>query len=262
MKVLKDLHAWRLGAPSYVLPAGVEENVRYLADKVDDIQLLFFESPSRSRLPHHIDVRQLHDLAAEHDISYTVHLPTDIRAGSDSVMVRKQAVQEVRDLMEELAPLSPLSFDLHLAREGDIPVQGWQENVDHFLCLLKQEVGSACNLLAIENIDYPITLVLPLVEEYGFSLCLDFGHALFHGEDMDLMLSAVPKAAHIHYHGIKEGRDHQALGKAQRETTVILGEHLHSCGFKGVVTLEVYNREDLHDSLVQLDKDWHTLKKQ
>jgi len=38
--------AGRLAAPSFVLPAGVAENARFLAGKVDEVGLCFFETQS------------------------------------------------------------------------------------------------------------------------------------------------------------------------------------------------------------------------
>ena len=36
--------AGRLAAPSFVIPAGVAENARFLADKVDEVGLCLFET--------------------------------------------------------------------------------------------------------------------------------------------------------------------------------------------------------------------------
>ena len=41
---IKGAFPFRIGATSYVLAADMLTNVRYLADRVDDIELLVFES--------------------------------------------------------------------------------------------------------------------------------------------------------------------------------------------------------------------------
>jgi sugar phosphate isomerase/epimerase len=261
MITAKGCYSWRVGATSFVLPAGVEDNVIFLADKVDDIQLLFFESLSQSLLPHNVDVLFLKEKAIEHDLSYTVHLPLDIRAGSDLEKSRQQGVAEIVRLFEMLSPLQPQSFDLHLALEQKLSRQQWLENIDSFLNLLKKEVGSESRV-AIENIDYPFADVRNLVLDHGFSLCLDFGHAIFYDDQPEKLLSDISKANHIHYHGIIQGRDHLALTKSQGEFTKRLGAHLSACDFDGVVTLELYKVETLQDSLQQLDADWRMFRKE
>lgn len=245
-----------MGATSFVLPAGVCENVLFLADKVDDIQLLFFESPSQSLLLHHVDVPFLREKGVEHDLSYTVHLPSDIRAGSNSGKLRQNGVAEIARLFEELLPLNPLAFDLHLIREKEIIREQWQENIGEFLMLLKKELGSESSRVAIENIDYPLDYVRDMVLDHGFSLCLDFGHALFYDDEPEQLLKDIAKAAHIHYHGIQNNKDHQALGPSQSEFSKRLGSQLLAGNYAGVVTLELYSEEKLRDSLLQLDSDW------
>ncbi len=256
METLKRRYPWRLGATSFVLPAGVEENVRFLADKVDDIQLLFFESPSKSPMPQRLDMELLRSVAQEHDVSYTVHLPLDIRPGSHSAAVRQDDVHEIVRLMEELAPLQPLCFDLHLPRE-DMPVSLWMENLDSFLVLLKRTAGSDGSRLAIENIEYPFGPVRTLALENGFQLCVDIGHGLFFDHDMQQLFEDIPRALHIHYHGVVGGKDHQALPAAQSDLTVNLAETMTRCGYGGVVTIEVYNEKDLYVSLQHVSANWH-----
>lgn len=256
MLLAKGGYPWRVGATSFVLPAGVEENVAFLADKVDDIQLLFFESSSQSLLPHHVNMPLLAAKAVEHDVSYTIHLPSDIRAGANSAKRRQDGVDEIARLFEELLPLDPLAFDLHLAAEKELSRGQWQENVSKFLKLLQKNLGRESCRLAIENIDYPFSDIKEVVVDHGFSLCLDFGHALFYDDEPKQLLKDIAKAKHIHYHGIVDGKDHQALGQSQSAFSRKLGSQLLACNYTGVVTLELYHQEKLRDSLLQLHADW------
>jgi len=256
MERIKARYPWRIGATSFVIPAGIEENVRYLADWVDDIQLLFFESFRHRRLPQKIDVKLLQRLAQEHDLSYTVHLPTDIQPGSSSEVIRQQAVDEIARLMAELAPLHPLCYDLHLALQQELARDQWLDSVDDFLRKLKKEIGQERAVVAIENIDYPFNDVRPLVLQHGFALCADIGHGLFFGEDPDTLFADIPRAVHIHYHGIRDGKDHRALGAEQQACSTRLGDVLHAGGYGGVVTIEVYGSDDLQASLQHIDEIW------
>jgi sugar phosphate isomerase/epimerase len=252
----KGRYPWRIGATSFVIPGGIEENVKYLADRVDDIQLLFFESSCRSRLPQEIDVPMLRALARDHQLSYTVHLPTDLAPGHGRQSIRQQAADEIVRLMAELSPLHPRRFDLHLARQPELDVASWLDNINDFLLALKKDIGRQCVMVAIENIDYPFRQVRSLVLRHGFDLCPDIGHALFYDDDPGQLLQDIHPATHIHYHGIRGGRDHQALGEEQRGCTARLGEVLHARAYRGVVTLEVYNSRDLQASLQHIDEIW------
>lgn len=251
---LKNLWPWRLGATSCVLPADIMTNVRELAPLVDDIQLLFFESAAKSRLPQPLEVPTLRDLAQEHSLSYTVHLPTDLALGAAAKAERQKGIAEIIRLMTQLTPLAPQCFDLHLAMEADLPTAAWLDNLAASLQDLSAALGDRKRLVAVENIEYPFGLVAPLVAEYGFAVCLDFGHLVHYGHDLEEGLSLLPQVRHLHYHGVENGRDHQALFDAKQAWMV--GSRLAEAGYDGVVTLEMYSLEKLKDSLALLGKVW------
>jgi len=256
MGKIKGRYPWRIGATSFVIPAGIEENVSYLADKVDDIQLLYFQSLSQCPMPQQVDVNLLQGLAQEHNLSYTVHLPIDIQPGSRAAGVRQQAVDEIVRLMEEIAPLRPLCHDLHLAWQPELAMEQWLHNIDDFLSRLKKDLGRERAKVAIENIDYPFSYVRSLVLQHGFKLCADIGHGLFFGEEPDTLFADISQAVHIHYHGVRDGKDHQALGPEQQACSACLGEVLHADSYGGVVTLEVYGSEVLQASLQHIEEIW------
>lgn len=152
---MKGRYPWRIGATSFVLPADVSENVDFLAERVDDIQLLFFESASQAELPHKVDVSYLKNIASEHNVTYTVHLPTDLSLGSSQQVLRDEAAGEIFRLMDELAPLTPQAFDLHLNLEPGIEQVVWLENLHKSFSHLAGGLGSERSCIAVENIDYP-----------------------------------------------------------------------------------------------------------
>jgi len=261
---LRKKYPWRLGATSFVVPADLATNVRCLIDLVDDVQLLFFESAARARLPHRLDVAGLADLAREGGLTYTVHLPTDIRLGAATAAERQAGLDEIRRLVEELAPLDPAGYDLHLLPEPGLAEAAWLENLDRSLALLAVALGGdACARIGIENIDYPYAMVRPLVEKHGFAVCLDVGHLLRYGHDWQEALARdLPRANHVHYHGVRGGKDHGAVVKEQAPVTVRLGEYLAQSGFAGVVTLEMYALDKLNASLAELACRWGEYQKE
>lgn len=256
MRIFKKRFPWEIGATSFVLPAGMVDNVRFLADKVDDIQLLFFESPSNEGLENGVDKEMLKKLAGENETGFTVHLPTDIRPGNCCPEQRKHEVEVIAGLMADLDFLEPRCYDLHLPRQHDVSHAQWCDSVDTFLSMLKKEIGRQSRLVAIENINYPFAWIRSLVESHDLGVCLDVGHALFFGDDLPGFLADLSRTRHIHYHGISNNKDHQGLGPGDKSITEQLGTALQAGGFEGVVTIEVYNTCDLHDSLAHLETVW------
>ena len=256
MTLLKGRYPWRLGTTSFIIPAGMNENVRLLSSLVDDVQLLFFESRANSQLAHPLDIDLLERLAGEHDLTYTVHLPIDLRLGSPSRRLRDEAIVEIFDLMTELAPLAPSCFDLHLLPEHDMDESQWLAFLDDSLGTLAARLGDERGKIAVENIDYPFQPARSLALDHGFSLCLDFGHGVRHGEDLDRMLNDIPRSAHIHYHGVANGRDHKAVDANQDKLSILLAEKLSDYSFSGAVTLEVYSMDRLRESCRTLAKVW------
>ncbi|MFH1215673.1 MAG: cobamide remodeling phosphodiesterase CbiR [Pseudomonadota bacterium] len=256
MRIFKKRFPWNIGATSYVLPATIEENVAFLAGKVDDIQLLFFESPCARRGENPFNKDVLKKLAGENDAGFTVHLPTDIRPGSSRLRQRRNGVEIIAGLMNELDSLNPRCYDLHLPLEDGLSQREWIDNLDDFLSMLKKEIGLLSRLVGIENINYPFSRVRPLVESHGFGICLDVGHALFFADDLSSLMADLSRTRHVHYHGIRNGKDHQSLLATEQSVTAQIGTALLAGGFAGVVTIEVYSIQDLHDSLEHLESVW------
>ncbi len=94
------MRRYRVGTTSYILPDEILPNVRFLADRVDDIELVLFEiDEGRSNLPTPEQVRELAVLALEHQLSYTVHLPLDLRLGAHGER-RHRSLEKARAVME------------------------------------------------------------------------------------------------------------------------------------------------------------------
>ncbi|MCS6909404.1 MAG: sugar phosphate isomerase/epimerase [Anaerolineales bacterium] len=105
---------FRLGTTSYILPADILPNVRYLKDKVQDIELVLFEvDDGPNNLPGPAVIDELNALAAAHGLSYTVHLPLDLRlgAGGDEGHI---SLVKARRVIERTRALEPWAYVLHL----------------------------------------------------------------------------------------------------------------------------------------------------
>lgn len=262
MRSYKGCYPWRVGATSYVIPADLLTNVRLLADKVDNVQLLFFESAVNSSLEHKVDIEGLARVAQQKDLTYTAHLPADLQLGGKEPDKRRQGVDEIVRLMGKLDSLPVNSFDLHLERNSELPVIQWLNYLDHSLSLLAEELGAAKKLVAVENIDYPYSQIEPFVKKYGFSRCLDLGHILHYQHDWSDAIGHVSSAKHIHYHGVQDNKDHRAITSSQENHSRELGAALAKSGYSGVVTLEIYDIDKLETSLASLEQAWAVFEKE
>jgi hypothetical protein len=251
-------YPWRLGTTSFVLPDGLAENVRALAGRVDAVQLLFFESQANTRLAHSLDVDLLAGLAADHDLAYAVHLPLDIRLGSSDRARRQQGLDEICRLLDEVAPLAPQAFDLHLLPEEGVTLAAWQDNLGQALEHLATRVGHWRHKIGIENIGYDFELVRQVVAAAGFGICVDFGHRLRYNHQTDFW--ALPDWRHIHLHAAKGAEDHRPFQADDRPFLTALGAKLAAREYGGIVTLELYELNGVRDSLAMLHEAWQPFK--
>jgi sugar phosphate isomerase/epimerase len=117
MKRLKNRFPFRLGTTSYIIPADLMTNVRFLAPYVDDIELVLFEADDESNLPDEKTISTLHEIACSNDLSYTVHLPLGLLLGAVDEEERRRSVKKALHIVELTSPLNPAAYVVHF--EGD-----------------------------------------------------------------------------------------------------------------------------------------------
>jgi sugar phosphate isomerase/epimerase len=255
--VCKNAFPFTIACPSFVYPAGYLENVRRLAPHVDEIQLLFFESRAQS-LPSRELIRQLADLAETESITYNIHLPTDLYAGHPEANERQNAVDVVRQLLDLCAPLAASTCTLHLNRNPDesatLSLDRWQayliETVERML-LPKMDHRQ----VSIETLDYPFEQVAPIIATADLSVCMDMGHLMVHGVDIERFFERwQDRISIVHLHGVDGASDHLPLDR-------LAGNQMHAVldilqAFSGVVSLEIYSHAGLDTSLAHLRREW------
>jgi sugar phosphate isomerase/epimerase len=252
---VKGRFPWKIGATSFVIPATVEENVRFLAGKVDDIQLLFFESSWQARLPHTIDMNVLCDLADQYGHSYTVHLPLDLQLGADDPGLREQSIAEICRIAERCQGMSPLAYDLHLNQEEGLEPESWCDLCAQSVAVLQERLGGIGCRLCVENIDYDFGLLADFFKQCNMRVCADFGHLHHQGFACDDFFRD-HDIGHVHLHGVAGGRDHQALGVDDIPFLKKMAQDMAAYEYDGVVTLELYNAKLLAESLAVLEQGW------
>jgi sugar phosphate isomerase/epimerase len=251
---------FRIGTTSYIIPADILPNVEFLAPRVDDVQLVLFETDEYgSNLPDAALRGRLNELAASHDLTYTVHLPLDLRLGDGGAETHISLVK-ARRVIEATAELRPFAYTLHLdGRTLPLPWQGggsdtlthWQDNSRRALEIVCGWLDAPTRL-CVENIErWDPEAFAPVVEALPVSRTIDIGHLWLQGADpLDHLARWVGRARVIHLHGIAE-RDHASLAHvpADRLDPVIA---LLAERFSGVLTLEVFNQADLESSQAAL----------
>jgi sugar phosphate isomerase/epimerase len=246
---------FRIGTTSYIIPADILPNARYLADKVHDIQLVLFElDDAQSNLPDSAQILQLKSLAADYDLSFTVHLPLDLKL-ADSGNAVDISIQKARRVIETTRELHPLAYIVHLdgktERSSINPdVLGkWQKQA----VLSLRQVAEFCGdirLLAVENLEsYPLDFNDMVINAAGSSRCIDIGHLWLDGHDpLNFFPGRIEQTTAMHLHGIND-RDHQSLAYMPHEKIDQLFRYLLESNYTGVLTLEIFSEEDFNSSM-------------
>src|SRR5512138_2343208 len=248
-------YPFRLGTTSYIIPDDILPNARYLAGKVRDIELILFEvddGPNNLPSPEVID--ELVQIAAQHDLTYTVHLPLDLKLGEDG-SERDQSLVKAQRVIDCTRGLNPWAYVLHLdgrsvrtSTDTEL-IKRWQNQSVRALEIVSEWAGSA-EKLAVENLEtYPLDFIQPVLDRIPVSRCVDIGHLWLDGHDpIPYLQAALPRTRVIHMHGITE-RDHRSLKFMPFEKVCDVWRELVCLNYEGVLTLELFSEEDFLSSL-------------
>ncbi len=250
---------FRIGTTSYIYPADIVTNVRRLAGKADDVELVLFEAGEESNLPSDEVLSELKYIASRNRMSYTVHLPLSLELGSDNDAVRDDSVRNARRVIDTTGPIDPFAYVIHLnpptpGSGGDAVWLRWCESCTESLSEIAATVRDKKSI-CIENLEsYPIERLMPVLEASQVSLCLDVGHLWVQGVDpLRWIVQYMERIRVVHVHGIKE-RDHASLKFADKASLGNVLGALVSGSYDGVLTMEVFNRRDLSSSLKVIRK--------
>lgn len=252
---MKPLLPFRLGSTSYVYPADILPNVRRLAPIVDDVELVLFEVDESSNLPSASTVAELCAIAMDNDLSYTVHLPLDLRLAASDSHCRHDSIDKARRTIAATRGIEPWAYVVHLDGAGlgdgadEDVLSSWREQAAASVLLVGAEAGDI-HLLALENLEsYHPQAFLPLAAELGASLCVDVGHyvkARLNG--MELLDSHLDRTRVVHLHGFLDGRDHRSLEHLPDGLLSRVVDRLLTHDYRGVVTIEVFSEENFFPS--------------
>lgn len=248
-------YPFRLGTTSYIVPDDILPNARYLAGKIQDIELILFEvDDGPNNLPSSEVIHELSKIARDHDLTYTVHLPLDLKLGEDG-SGRDQSLVKAKRVIDCTCGLDPWAYVLHLdgkaVRTSTDPelIKRWQDRSVRALEIVSDWAGSP-DKLAVENLEtYPLDFIQPVLDRIPVSRCVDVGHLWLDGHDpIPYVQAALPRTRVVHMHGIAE-RDHRSLAFMPQQNVSAVLDELRRANYTGVLTLEVFSEEDFLSSM-------------
>ena len=253
-------YPFRLGTTSYIIPDDILPNAHYLAGKVRDIELILFEVDNGpNNLPSMEVIHELLHIAEQHDLTYTVHLPLDLKLGEDG-SEQDQSLVKARRVIDCTLGLDPWAYVLHLdgrsvrTSTNKELIGRWQDQSLHALELVAEWAGDPAKL-AVENLEtYPLDFIQPVLDRIPVSRCVDIGHLWLDSHDpIPYLRAALPRTRVVHMHGIAE-RDHRSLAFMPEERVSAAWKELICANYQGVLTLEIFSEEDLISSLDVIEK--------
>jgi adenosylcobinamide kinase/adenosylcobinamide-phosphate guanylyltransferase len=238
---------FRLSAPSYVLPADYLSNIIYLQDKVDDIQLLLFDSSSDDPLFGKGTISTMNYLSRDGGFTYSAHMPS----GPDLMNSYDFRLKETLLILEKLQELNIKDYTFHY----DLPAEtkksdktAIKERVDNlyisYFKTIKNEFPEIS--ISLENTNTEMNNLDNVVKYCNIKYCADIGHYLINNFNLCDIEERLNLTSVIHLHGLKDeaGKiiDHQAVNFSRGVFDMLKN-------FNGLVTVENYHAGILKKSL-------------
>ena len=258
-----------ISAPSMVFGRNLIENVKRLSRIVKHIEIVIFHTPDLHNIPTTEEILFLKEIAAEKNLTYSVHLPASLEIAAESELKRNEAVRTATEIISYVSELAPLYHILHIpittptltAQPGcyimekdQFKYADWADRAATSLLRIQKETGLKQRLL-LENINYSPNL-LEFIRQQGLcAFCLDIGHLLLGKESVREMLERyLPVIKEIHIHGVIGWEEHLGLDVLPTERVQSWFRCLNKYGYGGILNLEVFDPVDLEKSLQVLEK--------
>jgi len=169
------------------------------------------------------------------------------------------AVETLKKVIDLTALLCPSTYTLHLSYDekgfDSERIKKWRERLYRSA---RRFIATGVNpeMISIETLTYPMEWVEVILSDFNFSVCIDLGHLMVYGFDMETVFNRYcHRTSIIHLHGVENHKDHLSLDRLSKKKLVIIMEILKR--FNGVVSLEVFSYPHLKDSLTFLEKLWY-----
>ena len=229
----------KIGAPSFVFPAGYAANVELLGGIFDEIQLLILEPFENSPLDE--DELPALERLQNNGISYSVHLPVP----GGIAHKNENNVTSLINIIKTFMPIGVENFVLHV------------ENSDPGLAAERiktvlDKTGLEPERICVENLHTGFEEVWENVESTGVSICFDAGHLLFTGGNPIEFIEQYGgriRMAHIHGTDVTDHRPLNAMPGGMLEKIL---QNFIDIRLPGAVIIENYSVPEMMQSLACL----------
>ncbi len=277
-----------LAAPSWVMPGTVATNCAFLATRVDEVGLLFFEH--QSALAY--GPEDLPPSLAELPLTWHVHLPLDLpmhragkglpggtetrnralSAGGDSKKVADRAAGNgahmpgnaptgdgaaesaciCRDLLQKVAYLGVRRAVLHPPPHNPADAVEASRTLAAFAEAFAACGGDTAGLLLENTRDNDLLHLAGVIREHGFAVCPDMGHMLAYGQQALLSRTDLMERAcmiHINAPGGGNGAGHRSLPSLDRKGREQARALCRAVPPDAVVMMELFDWARIEESL-------------
>ncbi|MBI3793236.1 MAG: sugar phosphate isomerase/epimerase [Nitrospinae bacterium] len=237
----------RLGAPSFVWPAGFSENAAKLKPVFKEVQLTAYEPAVTSP----ISDEELSSLRSLNDpeFGYSLHLPIPTSMALPGGAPEKILSHTM--LAYDKAQIR--NYVLHVEKSSD----AWNPAlVPERISSLLEATGVSPERICVENIiGSPFAEAWESVRGLGVSVCFDVGHWLFEGGNPEEFFDKYGDRIRMaHLHGVAGGRDHLPLTNIPQATLKKIIASFAEMKMDGAVIIEIFSPGYMAESLEYLSK--------
>ncbi len=257
MKSVKKRFRFDVGTTSYIIHKkenNLIENIKFLKDKFDKIQLLLFGRDYLDDLINNKNIEALKAYKENSGVDYLVHLPIDLDLMNENKNKIKNSLGIIDYIYDKTYKLDINEFILHIDRSDDFLYKKIlldnksADRFDYILSAIKEKFKENYSKILIENTGYDLTYFKDRIVCHNFNICMDIGHLFVNNFDFDFFINAFnDRINEIHLHGFVDKTDHKGLNKIREEILLKIFEYLKS--YKKSIIIEVFNKKDLAESI-------------
>lgn len=236
-----------VAAPSWVTPGTVRDNALFLAGKVHEVGLCFFET--HSCLAYGADdlPPACPEALAGLSLRWHVHLPSDLPWN----MSGAEAARYALELMDKVNYLGATRAVVH----PPVGVPDAPARLEAFVAAWRHAGRDPADLL-FENIHgEDLVALAPVLVALGCNVCLDLGHLLAYGQHgMFCVPSLMERVAMLHANAPGPGGRHLPLTALDAEGRQVARAVCARLSPAATIMVEVFQWQGVLDSLPLLDR--------
>ncbi len=241
-----------LGTTSFIKWDTWQNNILFLKDRVDFIQLLFLEDQPQHILPTLKDLDELIELKEQFNLRYSIHLPHRIQLSHPNEKLRINSTHRIQYILDYLKVLNPEYYVLHtylydMLNANSIAQQ--LENLGQSLELILPYVDNS-RQLAVESLHFDFELLEPIIKKYDLAVVIDVGQAQRYKKDyLNYIETFFENIVDIHIHGFDGKKDHESLKNMSEHDLTHLLDMLIKKKYSKNMLLELFSEKNFEESM-------------